>query len=140
MSKIRIYQFDACNHELGKVGTYFLTAKSLDAAEKIRWDMHNDPNDTIECNGYVGPMRFGGWSANPARGFVTSEIIEAEYRAAQPVIDHDPKELAEFVKRTGDAPKRGNVLRRNMMSGKVFEIHPSTSMGCDPSTETYWSM
>jgi hypothetical protein len=142
MAKVRIYSFDAGNTETRQVGTYFLTAKNLDEAEKARWLMHASPLHAIVCNGYVGPMKFGGWSANPPRGFVSSEVTEAEFRAAQPVVEHDPKMLAEFVERTGGRqPKRGNVLRRNVIGGGgVFEIHPSTSACCDPSTETYWSM
>lgn len=32
------------------------------------------------------------------------------------------------------------VTKRNLMSGQEFTQPANTPMGCDPSTETYWSM
>ena len=32
------------------------------------------------------------------------------------------------------------VTKRNLMSGLEFEQRANTPIGCDPSSETYWSM
>lgn len=32
------------------------------------------------------------------------------------------------------------VTKKNLMSGKPFEISVNAPASCDPSTETYWSM
>lgn len=142
IKKIRVYSFGANNADTREHGTFNFTAKNMDRAETLRWAFHSDPVNPITCAGYVGPMDGGVWvPENEARlGFVSSDTLEAERRAAMPIVEHDPKMLAEFVERTGEQPKRGNVLKRNLLSQGVFEIHPDTSGCCDPSTETYHSM
>ena len=143
-SKVRQYSFNAIwvpREGPAEMGTMFITAKNLKAAEARRWCMHMDASNPIECAGYVGPMRGSTWvREDDVRGFVSGDELERERRAEMPVVEHDPTMLAEFVARHGVQPKSGNVLKRNLLGQGVFEIEPNAPASIDPSTETYHCM
>jgi hypothetical protein len=155
MAKTRVYAFTVRKRSTGEMGTYYLGAKSADAAEDVRWnEIHyvrsdyrdprnpnfGNPLSDFECCGYVGPVKSCGWQ-DEARGFVSVAEEEAERRAAMPSVEHDPEMLKEFILRTGRSPKHGNVLKRNLLHPEfVFEIEPGTPSYMDPSCESYHTM
>lgn len=141
MGKIRVYSFGAANTDTNQVGTFFFTAKNKDEAIQHANDVWADKDSGIDRCGYIGwPDSLGWQEADFRLGFVDADTLEAEMRAKMPEVDHDPQMLAEFVERNGRQPKRGNVLKRNLLSNGVFEIHPDTPSYCDPSCESYHSM
>lgn len=145
--KVRLYSFPARNASCLPYhadGTMFITAKNADEAEYIRWKrMHGNPESPITCAGYVGPMSGSKWvPENEVRGFVSHDVLQAEYEATLPEIDHDPAMLASFIADRGRSPKRGASLGHNLLNpnGGVIEVAHGTPNSCDPRSESYHSM
>jgi len=151
-SKVRQYAFGASNSATREHGTFFLTAKNLDAAEDIRWNVIDgrgtearpDPAFAhIECAGYVGPMSGSTWVfPEDVRGFVSDDVLRDERLATLPEVEHDPALLAEFIEQRGRRPERGASLGRNLLNpnGGVIEVSHGTPSYCDPRSEAYHSM
>lgn len=130
MAKIRVYSFGAINTETGAMGTYYVGAKSADAAEDIRWNQIDGRGDNPQpsakaspfvCNGYVGPVHSCGWMDD------VPEFKDAELERIRGMLD-------------GTGPRyewKKNLLNPN---GKGFVQAIGTPACCDPSTETYHSM
>ena len=136
--KIRIYSFTAILD--GEIGTMSITARNADAAQQIRWDGHADMR--YQCAGYVGGLpHFAGW-ATEVPGFYTAAQADADRRAKMPEIEHDPRDLAEFIAEKCRRPRRGAYLKRNMLNpdGGLIEVDHGTPSYCDPSCESYHTM